>query len=114
VFQAADCQAVPSGLWGPEGAGLEKDAKAIGKARALADASITQSLRLIQARDKGASSAALTREQIDFASQRDELCRDYAAEARHGFCAARVTEARAALLRKRLDEPPRKGAGAAK
>ena len=52
----------------------------------------------------------MTREQTDFASQRDELCRDYAAEARHGFCAARMTEARAALLRKRAEELQHKGA----
>ena len=110
VFQAADCQASPSGLWGPDGGSLDKEAKAIAKARRRADASITQALRFIQDRDKGASSAALTREQTDFASQRDELCRDYASEARHGFCAARITEARAALLRKRAEELQHKGA----
>jgi hypothetical protein len=110
VFQAADCQASPSGLWGPDGATLEKDAKSIAKTRSRMDSSIAESLRLIETRDKGASSAGLTRDQIDFASQRDELCRDYAAEARHGFCAAAVTEARAALLRKRAEEPKRKGA----
>ena len=110
VFQAADCQASPSGLWGPDGGSLEKEAKAIAKARRRADATITQTLRFIQERDKGASSAALTRERTDFASQRDELCRDYASEARHGFCAARITEARAALLRKRAEELQHKGA----
>src|ERR1700677_1115808 len=110
VFQAADCQASPSGLWGPEGVSLEKDAKVIAKARRRADASITQTLRLIQEHDKQASSAAMTREQTDFASQRDEVCRDYASEARHGFCAARITEARAALLRKRAEELQHKGA----
>jgi len=111
VFQAADCQASPSGLWGPEGAGLEKDAKVIAKARSRADSAITRSLRLIEKRDRAAS-AALRREQTDFASQREDLCRDYAAEARHGFCAARVTEARAALLGKRAEESRRKGAEA--
>lgn len=84
VFQAADCQASPSGLWGPDGATLEKDAKAIAKARRSADASISRILRFMQDRDK-ASSATLTREQTDFASQRDEVCRGYAAESRHGF-----------------------------
>jgi len=103
VFQAADCQASPSGLWGPDGAGLEKDAKVIAKSRSHADSEITQTIRFLEKRDKGAS-ASLTRDQIDFASQRDELCRDYASEAHHGFCAARATEARAALLRKRAEE----------
>jgi hypothetical protein len=100
VFQAADCQASPSGVWGPEAASLEKDAKAIEKSRSRADASIVESLRLIKARDKRAS-ASLVREQTEFASRRDDACRDYAGEARHGFCAARMTEARAALLRTR-------------
>jgi len=108
VFQAADCQASPSGLWGPDGATLEKDAKAIAKARRSADASISRILRFIQDRDK-ASSATLTREQTDFASQRDEVCRDYAAEGRHGFCGDRMTEARAALLHKRAEDLQHKG-----
>jgi hypothetical protein len=108
VFQAADCQASPSGLWGPDGATLEKDAKAIAKTRRSADASISRILRFIQDRDK-ASSATLTREQTDFASQRDEVCRDYAAEGRHGFCGDRMTEARAALLHKRAEDLQHKG-----
>ena len=33
VFKAADCQTSPGGLWGPDGAELEKDAAAIGKRR---------------------------------------------------------------------------------
>jgi len=110
VFQAADCQASPSGLWGPDGAPLEKDAKAIAKARARAEAVIARTIRFMQARDKGASGAGLTREQTDFASERDDLCHDYVSEARHGFCAARMTEARAALLRKRAEELQPKGA----
>ena len=48
--------------------------------------------------------AELLRDQKGFAGQRDELCRDYAKESVHGYCALRVTEARVALLRTRLDE----------
>jgi len=103
VFQAADCQASPGGLWGPAGPTLEKDAKAIAKERARADASISDSLRRLVARDKGASTAALSREQNDFAAQRADICRSYAGEAQHGFCAARLTQARAALLRARVE-----------
>ncbi len=105
VFQAADCQANPGGLWGPDGASLEKDAKAIAKERAKADASISDSLRRLQAHDKGASTAALSREQNDFAAQRTDICHAYAGEAQHGFCAARLTQARAALLRLRAEPP---------
>ena len=43
------------------------------------------------------------RDQNGFAGQRDELCRDYAKESVHGYCALRVTEARTALLQTRLD-----------
>ena len=53
VFQAADCQASPSGVWGPEAASLEKDAKAIEKSRSRADASIVEKFSL----DKGARQA---------------------------------------------------------
>ena len=105
VFQAADCQASPGGLWGPAGASLEKDAKAIAKDRARADASIADTLRRLQAHGKGASSPDLSREQNDFAAQRADICRSYAEEAQHGFCAARLTQARAALLRMRAEPP---------
>jgi hypothetical protein len=108
VFQSADCQANPSGLWGPEGASLEDDAKRLAKERTAADSSIAASLRILQKRDKGASAAALARDQTDFAAQRDDICHDYAGEARHGFCATRLTQARAALLRKHAEPVRRK------
>ena len=53
VFQAADCQASPGGLWGPDGASLENDAKSIERQRARADAAAARSLRTLQARLKG-------------------------------------------------------------
>ncbi len=101
VFQAADCQASPSGLWGPDPTLLDKGTKAVTRARAAADASIAASLRTLAERDKSADEG-LNREQSDFAAQRDDVCRDYVGEARHGFCASRLTEARAAALRQRV------------
>jgi hypothetical protein len=103
VFAAADCQASPSGLWGPEAAELDKDPKAILKARAAADRSIQDSLREMEKRDKDAA-ASLAREQNDFAAERDDVCRDYAGEARLGFCASRLAQSRAALLARRAGE----------
>jgi len=103
VFVAADCQASPSGLWGPEPADLEKDPKAIARARAAADRSIQDSLRSQERRDKDAA-ASLAREQSDFAAERDDVCRDYAGESKLGFCASRLQQTRAALLAKRLAE----------
>ena len=37
-------------------------------------------------------------EQAGFSSRREETCRDYAGEDRHGFCASRITLARAVAL----------------
>ena len=103
VFSAADCQASPSGLWGPDAADLEKDAKAVARARAAADRSIQDSLRIMERRDKDAA-ASLTREESDFAAERDDTCHDYASESKIGFCASRLQQTRAALLAKRIAE----------
>jgi hypothetical protein len=100
VFTAADCQASPSGVWGPELPELEKDPKAITKDRAAADRSIQDSLRVLEGHDQDAA-ASLAREESDFAAERDDVCRSYAGEGRLGFCASRLGEARAALLAKR-------------
>lgn len=100
VFQAADCQASPSGIWGPDPASLEKETKALTRERLIADASMATSLRVLEKRDKSAA-AALTSEQTDFAAERDDACHDYAGEAQHGFCSTRLTQARALLLRMR-------------
>ena len=99
VFQAADCQASPSGVWGPDPASLADEAKAIAKARSRAETSIAESLKALGKRAKGAA-AELEKEQSDFNTMRDETCHDYQGEAAHGFCDARLTDARAALLRK--------------
>jgi hypothetical protein len=105
VFKAADCQTAPGGLWGPDGASLVGDAARIMKERAAAEKAMGKILRLIQDRAQDSSQAAdLARDQKGFAGQRDEVCRDYAKESVHGYCALRVTEARVALLRTRLDE----------
>ncbi len=101
VFAAADCQASPSGLWGP--AASELDAKAISKARTAADRSIQESQRELEKRDDDAA-ASLAREQNDFAAARDDTCQGYDSETRLGFCASRLAQTRAALLAKRVTE----------
>ena len=101
VFQAADCQASPSGLWGPDGASASKDDKAIAKQRSHAVASIETSLKALEKKDKSAAEI-LTREQNDFAAQREDTCRDYAGEAQHAYCATRLTQARAVALRRHV------------
>ena len=105
VFKAADCQTSPGGLWGPDGASLVGDAAKIVKERAAAEKAMGKVFHTIEDRAEGSPQAAdLVRDQKGFAGQRDELCRDYAKESLHGYCGLRVTEARAALLRTRLDE----------
>ncbi len=103
VFQAADCQASPGGLWGPDVAQLEGDAKQFAKDRTSADVGLQEALKILQKHDKGAA-AALAREQNDFAAQRDDTCHDYVGEPKYGYCASRLTAARAALLRKRTED----------
>ena len=62
-------------------------------------------LHVIEDRAQDSTQAAdVVRDQNAFAGQRDELCRDYAKESVHGYCALRVTQARTALLQARLDE----------
>ena len=109
VFKAADCQASPSGLWGPEPAALADQGKTLGRERALAERSILESLKTLEKADKRIA-PALEREQSDFAGQRDDLCRAYAGEAQHGFCDTALTETRAALLRKRAAATRKKAA----
>jgi hypothetical protein len=105
VFKAADCQTTPGGLWGPDGASLVGDAAKIVKERAEAERTMGRILHIIEDRAEDSPRAAdVVRDQKAFAGQREELCRDYVKESVHGYCALRVTEARAALLQTRLDE----------
>jgi hypothetical protein len=105
VFKAADCQTTPGGLWGPDGASLVGDAAKIVKDRAEAERTMGKILHAIEDRAGDSAQAAdVVRDQNGFAGQREELCRDYIKESVYGYCALRVTEARAGLLRTRLDE----------
>jgi hypothetical protein len=105
VFKEADCQASPSGLWGPAGSLLEKDAKLNERARLRAEASVAGYYRALDARlNDPTKSSALAKEQERFAADREDLCRNYAKESVHSFCATRLTEARAAFLKARFDE----------
>jgi hypothetical protein len=104
VFKAADCQTIPGGLWGPDGASLVGDAAQILKERAAAEKAMAKVLHALEDRARDSPEAAdLARDQNGFAGRRDELCRDYTKESVHGYCALRVTEARIALLQTRLD-----------
>jgi uncharacterized protein YecT (DUF1311 family) len=107
VFQAADCQANPGGLWGPAAAGLTTNGKALEKDRLRAETHMNADLALLSAGiNDSEKSADLTRQQAAFLSERDRVCHAYADEPVHGFCWSEITLARAALLKTRLDELP--------
>lgn len=107
VFKDADCQASPSGLWGPDGASLVTDAKLMEQARVRAEAAMAANYRALDARLKDRSKADdLAGEQNRFLSDREDTCRAYAHENLHNFCAIRLAEARAAFLKARTDELP--------
>jgi hypothetical protein len=114
VFKAADCQTGPGGLWGPDGASLVGDAAKFAKERAEAEKAMAKAVRAVQDRASDSAEAAdLIRDQNGFAGQRDDICRDYAKESVHGYCALRVTEARTVLLETRLSEFTAAAAGKA-
>ncbi len=103
VFKAADCQTSPGGLWGPDGAELEKDSAAIDKRRAKAEKAMAKAVHAIEERAQdNPDAASLLRDQSVFPGQRQDACRDYLKESAHGYCAASLTEARAALLEAKL------------
>jgi hypothetical protein len=108
VFKAADCQASPAGLWGPDGGALVEKSAQIEHDRAREEALMRANFRSLGEATKDAThSAELAREQANFSSDRDLTCHDFAHEAAHGFCATRLTEARAAQLQARLVLEPR-------
>ncbi len=114
VFKAADCQTGPGGLWGPDGASLVGDAAKFAKERAEAEKAMARAVRLVEDRAADSPEAAdLIRDQNGFAGQRDDICRDYAKESVHGYCALRLTQARTALLETRLNELAAAAAGKA-
>jgi hypothetical protein len=108
TFAAADCLANPSGLWGPPASALGEDkSKEIEHSRSRAETSLRANFRALLAKTKDPAEVRLVaREQAAFTSDREETCREYSGEERHGFCASRITQARAASLGTRLAATP--------
>jgi len=105
-FQASDCQVRPNGMWGPRGTSISEDQiKADNSARPQAETALRASYRsLMERHSDRAATKAVAAEQAAFSSAREELCRDYALEDKHGFCDTRFTEAKVASVRLRLGE----------
>jgi hypothetical protein len=114
-IKAASCRVDPTGIWGPSGSAINaEEAKSIERQRGAWDKEARDLFRAILAnagKDR-AKQKQIAAEQAAFSSRREEACRDYAGEDRHGFCASRVTLARAVALSAELrgNKPPAKPA----
>lgn len=106
VIEAAQCRISPRGLWAPDARGLVALARELEKERTRAEAQVREGFRQLSARGSAEERRLVAREQAGFSSEREQLCRDFAREANHGFCATKINEARAASLRARLGTKP--------
>lgn len=100
-LKEADCRTDPGGLWGMGTAEFDpKRASDMLVTRARVEQTVRNDFRALyekSEKDKAARKL-LVREQAGFSSWREEICRSYVEEAEFGYCALRVTEARALAL----------------
>lgn len=129
-LKEADCHTDPAGLWGMGATEFDpKKATDMLGARARVEKTVRNDFRVLYDRNKkeNALRRFLVREQAGFSSWREEVCRSYVQESEYGYCALRLTEARAIALGAQLakgvkapagvvaeEETPRKGKGGAK
>jgi hypothetical protein len=105
VIEAAQCRIDPRGLWGPDSRTLAAQAKDIERTRSRAESALREGYKTLTARASVPDQRMIAREQAGFSSERELVCRDFVREGSHGFCAAKLTEARAAELRMRTSGP---------
>ncbi len=112
-LKAADCRADPKGLWGMGEKDFDqKRANEMMNLRARVEKTVRANFRALydrHSKDKPVRSV-LVREQAGFSSRREEICRSYAHEEDFGYCALRVTEARALTLAAQLAHGPKPAA----
>ncbi len=107
VFKEKDCRGYLAGFWGPSGRSFNKsNAAAIEKARAKSekDARVNFRALLGAARGDRKRTSAVAADQAGFSARREERCRDFLREPVHGYCASRITEARAIQLGAKLND----------
>jgi len=102
VIEAAACRIDPRGVWGPDARLLTPRAKEIEAERGKAETAVREGFRALSAKADLPEQRAIAREQAGFSSEREQICREFQREGAHGFCGARITEARAASIRARL------------
>ncbi len=106
VFKAADCQADPSGIWGPSPKAFGPDKVAeLNRNRAAAEGVVRKDYKVLMEKAHKAKGDVkpIAQEQAGFSSERAQVCADYLWEDRHSFCTTTFTEARAAVLAQRLN-----------
>ncbi|WP_244613478.1 hypothetical protein [Methylosinus sp. Ce-a6] len=100
-LKQADCRADPNGLWGMGGDDFDpKRAEEMLTMRARIEQTVRNDFKALYDGIKSdkAQRKELVREQAGFSARREEICRSYVQEADFGYCALRVTEARALAL----------------
>jgi hypothetical protein len=106
-FRAADCRVDPAGLWGPPGNAIGPDqTKQLERERGRIDSAMLAKFHALltsAGKDKEAIKQ-IASEQAGFSSDREVICRNYLREDTHGFCALRVTQARALALQAAFED----------
>ena len=106
-FRVADCRADPAGLWGPPGNAIGPDqTKQLERERGRVDSAMLAKFRALltsAGKDKEAIKQ-IASEQAGFSSEREVICRNYLREDIHGFCALRITQARALALQAAFED----------
>lgn len=114
-FTAADCRVDPTGLWGPLGSSIGPDQeKQFERERGRLESIMRGKFHALLAsvgKDKNAIKK-IAGEQAGFSSAREVTCRNYAREDVHGFCALRITQARALALQAAFADYAKEHAGA--
>jgi len=98
-IKAADCRSDPRGLWG-ESAFDPKRAKEMLGLRARVEKTVRANFHALYAKYKKDKEMRkfLVQGQAGFSARREDICHGYAMEEDMGYCALRVTEARALTL----------------
>jgi hypothetical protein len=106
-FRAADCRVDPAGLWGPPGNAIGPDQrKQLERERGRVDSAMLGKFHALLS-SAGKDTEAIKQiasEQAGFSSEREVICRKYLGEDIHGFCALRITEARAIALQAAFED----------
>ena len=98
-IKAADCRSDPRGLWGESDFDTKRAKEMLGL-RARVEKTVRADFRSLIAKyqkDRPMRNY-LVQVQVGFSARREDICRGYAKEEDVGYCALRVTEARALTL----------------